>query len=415
MSGKDITILGYPSLAFLIYIPYVYVGKFANLIISAVAFIPFIIIYRKFNDRKMGLYAMLALLVNVIFLYSAAFSLVGLVWVVFLMASYYFRNEPTYSGIFFGLSLSAKQFPALIFPFMFYMIYREKGILEAIKWTVSAFLIFMLINGYFIIRSPALYFKDILSPEIMKLIGIGFGPSQLSFLNFVHIPPQLFTIIMVLSLVIFLILYIRHYDTLKFDLFVFPVLILLFNYRLLITYVAFWPLISIISIEDIDYGRKLSINRKIIRRYATYALAILIAILVVGSFFGVHREENVKVNSISLDLSHGKVKKIFVSVAYTGKKSENIYFRGIINETSYNGLLFNYSGNKLIPGTTTNITLYPVRGETIPDNITIDLIAYNGTIQGSSAYSIYQWKVMPYHDLLYNPPQNKLSLNQSLP
>ena len=79
-----------------------------------------------------------------------------------------------------GLSLSAKQFPALIFPFMFYMIYREKGILEAIKWTVSAFLIFMLITGYFIIRSPALYFKDILSPEIMKLIGIGFGPSQLS-------------------------------------------------------------------------------------------------------------------------------------------------------------------------------------------------------------------------------------------
>ncbi len=415
MYGKDITILGYPSLAFLIYIPYVYVGKFANLIISAVAFIPFIIIYRKFNDRKMGLYAMLALLVNVIFLYSAAFSLVGLVWVVFLMASYYFRNEPTYSGIFFGLSLSAKQFPALIFPFMFYMIYREKGILEAIKWTVSAFLIFMLINGYFIIRSPVLYFKDILSPEIMKLIGIGFGPSQLSFLNFVHIPPQLFTIIMVLSLVAFFVLYIRHYDTLKFDLFVFPVLILLFNYRLLITYVAFWPLISIISIEDIDYGRKLSINRKIIRRYATYALAILIAILIVGAYFGVHPEENVKVNSISLDLSHGKVKKIFVSVAYTGQKSENIYFRGIINETSYNGLLFNYSGNKLIPGATTNITLYPVRGEIIPDNVTIDLIAYNGTIQGSSAYSIYQWKVMPYHDLLYNPPQNKLSLNQSLP
>jgi hypothetical protein len=129
----------------------------------------------------------------------------------------------------------------------------------------------------------------------------------------------------------------------------------------------------------------------------------------------VHPEENVKVNSISLDLSHGKVKKIFVSVAYTGQKSENIYFRGIINETSYNGLLFNYSGNKLIPGATTNITLYPVRGEIIPDNVTIDLIAYNGTIQGSSAYSIYQWKVMPYHDLLYNPPQNKLSLNQSLP
>lgn len=415
MYGKDITLQGYPALAFLIYIPYVYIGKFANLIISAIAFIPFIIIYKKFNNRKVALYAMFALLVNVIFLYSSAFSLIGLVWVVFIMVSYYYRDKPVYSGIFFGLALSAKQFPAIVFPFMFYMIYREKGIVAAIKWTLSAFLVFILINGYFIIKSPVLYFKDILSSEIAKLIGIGFGPSQLSFLNFIHIPATMFTVLLVLSLVVTFILYVTHYDTLKFELFAFPMLILLFNYRLLITYVAFWPIISLISIEDINYKKKINIDKKALKRYATYAFAILIAILIVGAYFGVHSTEDVKVNSISLDMSKGKIQKIYMNVTYTGTASENIYFRGIINETNYNGLLFNYTGNRLSPGSTTNITLYPVRGETIPDNITIDLIGYNGTVQGSSAYTINNWKVTPYHDLLYNPPQNKLSLSQSLP
>ena len=45
---------------------------------------------------------MFALLVNVIFLYSSAFSLIGLVWVVFIIVSYYYRDKPVYSGIFFG-------------------------------------------------------------------------------------------------------------------------------------------------------------------------------------------------------------------------------------------------------------------------------------------------------------------------
>jgi len=415
MYGKDMTVQGYPALAFLIYIPYVYIGKFANLIISAISFIPFFIIYKKFNNKKVALYAMFALLVNIIFLYSSAFSLIGLVWVVFIIVSYYYRDKPIYSGIFFGLALSAKQFPAFIFPFMFYMIYREKGIVAAIKWTLSAFLVFMLINGYFIIKSPVLYFKDILSSEISALIGVGFGPSQLSFLNFIHIPATMFTVLLGLALVVTFVLYVTHYDTLKFELFVFPLLILLFNYRLLINYVAFWPIMSIISIEDINYKKKINIDKKTLKRYATYAFAILIAILIVGAYFGVHSTNDVKVNSMSLDMSHGKIQKIYLNVTYTGTVPENIYFRGIINETNYNGLLFNYTGNRLNPGGTTNITLYPVRGETIPDNITIDLIGYNGTVQGSSAYTINNWKVSPYHDLFYNPPQNKLSLGQSLP
>ena len=414
MSGKDITLQGYPALAFLIYIPYVYAGKFANIIISVISFIPFIVVYLKFRDKKLALYAMLSILLNVIFLYSAAFSLIGLVWVVFLMASYYLRQKPVYSGLFFGLSLSAKQFPAFMFPFMFYMIYRESGLKEAVKWTVSAFALFMAINGYFIARSPVLYFRDIMSSETMGLIGIGFGPSQLSFLNFIHLPPDFFAALLIISFLFLLSMYIVHYDTLKFALFVFPLFIMIFNYRLLITYVAFWPIISVLSIEDIDYKRKLKIDKRALRRYAVYAVAILVAIMVIGAYYNSTTHDPVRIDSVHMVLNHGNASGIMVNVTYTGAAPETIYFRGIINETNYNGLLFNYSGNIVHDGKST-IMLYPVRGEVIPDNVTLYLIAYNGTIQGSAAYKVINWNVTAYHDLLYNPPQNRLSLSQSLP
>ncbi|WMT51025.1 MAG: hypothetical protein RE471_08605 [Ferroplasma sp.] len=414
MSGKDITLQGYPALAFLIYIPYVYIGKFANIIISIISFIPFILVYLKFRDKNIALYAMLSILLNVIFLYSAAFSLIGLVWVVFLMASYYLRQKPVYSGLFFGLSLSAKQFPAFMFPFMFYMIYRENGLKEAVKWTVSAFILFMTINGYFIARSPVLYFRDIMSSETMGLIGIGFGPSQLSFLNLIHIPPDFFTALLITSFLFLLSMYIVHYDTLKFTLFVFPLFIMIFNYRLLITYVAFWPIISVISIEDIDYKRKLRIDKRALKRYAVYAVAVLIAVMVIGAYYNSTAHDPVRIDSVHMVLNHGNASGIMVNVTYTGSAPEALYFRGIINETNYNGLLFNYSGNVINNGKST-IMLYPVRGEVIPDNTTLDLIAYNGTIQGSAAYRVTNWNVTAYHDLLYNPPQNRLSLSQSLP
>ncbi len=415
MYGGDITGLGYPALAFLIYIPYVYAGKFANLIITGIATLPFIFIYKKFHDKKIALYAVFSLLINIIFIYSAAYSLIGLVWVVFMLISYYFRKNAAMSGIFFGLALSTKQFPAIIFPFFLYMIFRESGYKEAIKWFFYAFLVFIIINGYFILRSPVLYFKDILSPEISHLIGIGFGLSQLSFLNFVYIPADFFTLLVLVLFLTLFILYIKYYDSLKFELFAFPFFIFIFNYRLLITYIAFWPLLSIISIEDIDFKRKIRINKKSLKKYIAIAACVIIIISAILVPVNIEHKNEIKIDSVSVVENNSKIGKIYVNVTDINHADENIYFRGIINETNYNGLLFNYSGNNLEKGKTSTVILTPVRGETISDNITLYLIAYNGTVQGSSGYKILNYNVKPYNDLLYNPPRNMLSLNQTLP
>ena len=70
----------------------------------------------------------------------------------------------------------------------------------------------------------------------------------------------------------------------------------------------------------------MNIDKKALKRYATYAFAILIAILIVGAYFGVHSTEDVKVNSISLDMSKGKIQKIYMNVTYTGSDLAITYF-----------------------------------------------------------------------------------------
>ncbi len=410
MYGTFVTSFGYPALAFLIYVPYILIGKFDQIIIILFSLIPFIIIYKKFNDIKIAIYAMFSVLLNVFFIDSAIVATMGILWGTLLMASYYFKNNFKLSGIFYGLSLSAKQFPALVFPFMFYMIYREQGLKKAVLWTLCAAGIFFIINGYFIILSPMSYIKNILSPETLKLFGIGMGISQVSFLNFVYVPTVVFTGIFLSIFLISFILYIKHYDILKYELFAFPLLMLVFNYRVLPGYFIYWPLISVLSINDINYSKNIHINYKKLKHGMYYILTVVLMLILVLSFVNVHHTDPVIFNDVKVNSNNGKIENITVNVAYSGNK--NLYFRGIVNESISNGILFNVTHISSSNGIQEYV-LTPISNETLSNHLSIELIAYNGTVLGSQFYKVQNNNVSIYHGILYNPPQNKILLGQS--
>ncbi len=405
MYGNFVTSLGYPALAFLIYIPYILIGRLDQIIIMFFSLIPFVIIYKKFNNIKIAIYAMFSVILNVFFLGGAIFAITGLLWGTLLMASYYFKNNFKLSGIFYGLSLSSKQFPALVFPFMFYMIYKEQGLKKAILWTLYAAGIFFIINGYFIALSPMAYFKGILSPETLKLFGIGMGISQISFLNFAYIPTEVFTGIFLGIFLISFILYIKYYGILKYELFAFPLLMLVFNYRVLPGYFIYWPLISVLSINDISYSKNIHINYKKLKHGLYYILAIVLVLILALSFVNVHHTDPVVFNDIKVKDNNGKIENIIVYVSYSGNK--NLYFRGIVNESDNNGILFNATHISSINGGQEYI-LTPISNETISAHSSIELIAYNGTILGSQFYKIQNNNISIYHGILYNPPRNRI-------
>ncbi|AAT43897.1 hypothetical membrane spanning protein [Picrophilus oshimae DSM 9789] len=415
MTGGYVHIMDYPALAFIVYLPYKYIGRFSYTIISGLSIIPFILIYKSIENKKLALFAMMSLLINIPFLYVSYAALIGILWASMLMISYYYINKNIgLSGIFFGLAVSAKQFPAIIFPFMLYMIYRESGLKAAAKWVSFIIMVFLLINGYFIYLSPVHYIKAVLAPEILDIYGIGYGISQISFLGYAYIPKLFFSIAFFGSIILFLILYIMRYDEFKYALFVFPVLIMFFNYRVLLQYFTYWPIISIIGLESVPYARKIRIDLKTVKRVSTYAFSILLVLIIVFIPVNILHENTVHFDSLSLERGDNST-FIYVTVTYTGKVPTEILFRGIINQTNYNGMIFNEKKTIVYPGETVTIKLLPVRGEKIPSNFVVRMVAYYKNNLGYSNYMVKNNKVYRISDLLYIPPQNKLSLNPIQP
>ncbi len=415
--GAVITFMGYPALAFIAYIPYFFIGRLDNAMIGLLSIIPLILVYKKFQDKKLALLGVMAIIMNFVYMYSAVDAIIGILWVSSLMISYYFLyKNPFLSGIFFGLSISAKQFPIFIFPFIIYMIYRERGLKKAIQWLLIASAVFLIINGYFIILSPVTYITNVLSPELNRLIGIGYGISQLSFMGYIYIPYTAFTIVFTLVFIMSIIIYIKYYDLLKYELFVFPVLIFFFNYRVLPGYFIYWPVLSLLVIEDINYGKDLisikKINYKKLKRFAYIAFIFIVIIVVIFSGINYYHVNKVNINSIKPEIKGGSIKYIAVNLTYSGSSDKNLYFRAMVNETNYNGYLFNVSNNSISPGQTKTFYLYPVRGENIPGNVTIKVIAYNNTNLGYATYKIHNNRVTKIKNILFIPPKYKISFNR---
>ncbi len=415
--GAVITFMGYPALAFIAYIPYFFIGRLDNTIIGLLSIIPLILVYKKFQDKRLALLGVMAIIVNFVYMYSAVDAIIGILWVSSLMISYYFLyKNPFLSGIFFGLSISAKQFPIFIFPFIIYMIYRERGLKKAIQWLLIASAVFLLINGYFIILSPVTYITNVLSPELNRLIGIGYGISQLSFMGYIYIPYTAFTIAFTLVFIMSIVIYIKYYDLLKYELFVFPVLIFFFNYRVLPGYFIYWPVLSLLVIEDINYGKDLisikKINYKKLKRFAYIAFIFIVIIVVIFSGINYYHTNKVNINSIKPEIKGGSIKYIEVNLTYSGSSDKNLYFRAMVNETNYDGYLFNVSNNSISPGQTKTFYLYPVRGENIPGNVTIKVIAYNNTNLGYATYKIHNNRVTKIKNILFIPPKYKISFNR---
>jgi uncharacterized membrane protein len=216
---------------------------------------------------------------------------------------------------------------------------------------------------------------------------------------------------MVIIFLVTIIVYIKYYDILKYELFAFPAIFFLFNYRVLPGYFIFWTMISLITIANINKNDlKKEINTKKIKKFVYYIIIFSLVIIIVLGFININHEDPVTFESISPTYNHGKLTGFNITVKYSGDK--RLYFRGIANESISNGILFNsqeiYSnGDYKIY----KITL--IKNEIIYNNSALELIAYNGTVLGSNVYKIQNGEISVYHGILYNPPRNRISLSQT--
>lgn len=246
LNGGLVTSFSYPALIAIVFSP----ASLLHLSIIAVpltfTMFTFLILFYVSRRQRVDNVTLSLILIafSAYYSYLAIGGVVDSVWVFFGILAFLTRNKPSYSGIFYGLSLAAKQVPIVILPFFLYLIFREnrRSMRAVLSFLVLSAASFLLVNIPFILTSPGDWVSSMLSVMNSQLIGVGFGPSALDFVGYVHISRSFFTFSMLAITAFLVFVYLLYYDRLKYTFFVFPIIIFLFNYRVETDYLNFWPM-----------------------------------------------------------------------------------------------------------------------------------------------------------------------------
>ena len=407
-TGGYVNNLTYPALSFLVFIPAAILKLKASIVMLPALLAPVFIVWYRAWSRKEWLkssYAILPFLSLLLYTYQGASADTDALWASLLMLSYMALPRHKTSGILFGLSLSVKQLPIIAAPFLLYFVYREYGMRKALAWMAAAAAVFLLVNGYFIMENPGYWFSSMIANEFAPLIGIGFGIPQVSFSGVFQVPEIYFTIIMVDLLLAFLALYMVKYREMKYALFVFPILIFLFNYRLFPQYLFYWMIISIVPMLDSMAPKTSSTENTAIPiakikwnelKPSRAMIAILVVILVASIPIGYHEamQKNpgyFTIESINFESynASGYVNGMNVEIVYHGSVTDlsNVYFRVFPNGDIINGNMYLWLDNGslvLTPDVAQNVTINPQYPRySINPAINSMVVAYYGEIQGS--------------------------------
>lgn len=407
-TGGFVHYLTYPAFSFLVMVPTAIFGTKSSLEMIPFFAIPIFLAWYRAWSRKEWAHSFLIIFPFLglsIYTSQVEFADLNIVWVVLVMISYYVLPRTKLSGFIFGMALSVKQFPVIVVPFMLYYVYREYGRNKTVNWFLLLVAAFLLINGYFMIIGFKLFLSSIVANETAHLLGVGFGVSQISFLGFVNLPSEYFTFIMLGLSIFFLALYVLKFDSLKFALFSFPIIIFLFNYRLFVQYVMYWLVISLLPLLDLLHSKKefekyeetskdirLTQRNQSTKAYIAIILAILIiSVSIAIPYTTIKHEGRFEIDSISVDAynSTGYINQISVNVTFQGKSFSNspILFRFVLPEpiTNVNMYLWSTVSNvTLQSGEMKTVAIVPLFSiDPIPQNTSFKLLAYYGGITGS--------------------------------
>jgi uncharacterized membrane protein len=420
LNGNSVYFLLYPGMSVLAFIPFVYLNlpDYASLYFFSILLIGFTILYLKKKGLSDSIpYLSIILAIDISFIGLSINGSTDVIWIFFMALSYMYRDKSKLSGAMFGLSISAKQIPVLIFPYFLYLIYKEKNnsIKEVIYFTIFGIFTFFLTNLPFIIMQPHDWIRNIIEAEFQPVIGIGVGFSELSFAGAANVPSAVFTVLFITATFVFLLFYIRFYDRLKYALFVFPAIVFLFNYRLLATYILDWLILDLLAFADFFNAKELKVPlenpedktsvtinspdfhniKPLIMKNLSFFLVLAI-ILAGGASVAIYEDTKYNgsdifvinsINNVSNPVGTiGYVTSINLSITYNPAQGMNqtspVYFR-IIPSTPTNGVM-----NGLIWKSTRNLNI-GINNITILPTLSIYFLQ-DGTNFNIRAYYIVQ-------------------------
>ncbi len=411
-TGGYVAELTYPALSMLAYVP-------ANLlkIYPSFTLLPFFVVvplflyfaYTHSSLKSLALIPVFLILLNPSFLNQASLGYPDILWVIFTFLSVYFHRKPGLSGLMMGAAAAVKQVPWVLIPFLLIFVFKESGGKASLKWISALLAVFLAINSFFILQSPMGFLRSVTAPELQQLVGIGFGPSQFAFLDVLPLSRAFFSLMVVAVFVSSVIAYVAYYRNLRFAFLAFPILIFLFNYRLLLNYVIYWPMIAFlipVIMERSEPSRSAKENVARGKKMSNFRKAVIPAVVVVLMLAPVLYEISGSSPVNRIDVSSPQITGVqganVTGMSLLISANSSIYPPGKLQVRilpyfpykNMNGYLWQTSNYTQLPNGTYLVEIMPLApGQEISWNGSYRLIAYYGPNSGAINFELNSGKL----------------------
>lgn len=242
-TGDLITNLNYPSLHFLIYVPFIALGlkdmRWVTVLFEALAFT---LLYWR-TPRKLRPLTLLPIFASVdLVIDFVAGCVTDYLWVLPLTATILFIDNLPVSAISYGLACAVKQEPWLLAPFLLIWMWKEspgdwkRKLLRTGAYGGLALASFLAPNWRFMVEDPAAWWSGVSSPVLGGLIVLSQGLSMLTQMGYVPLGKSFYLTVTLTMYVLLAVNYAVYYDKLKYTFWIYPAVTLWLSYRGLQSY-----------------------------------------------------------------------------------------------------------------------------------------------------------------------------------
>jgi uncharacterized membrane protein len=264
-TGDLITTLNYPSLHFLIYVPFIALGlndmRWVTVLFEALTFT---LLYWR-TPRTLRPLALIPLFASVdLVIDFTAGCVTDYLWVLPLTATVLFIDNLPISAISFGLACAVKQEPWLLAPFLLTWMWMEslgdwkRKLPRTGTYGGLALASFLLPNWRFIVEDPAAWWNGVFSPVFGGLIVQSQGVSMLTQMGYVPLGKGFYLVVTLSVYILLAVNYTVYYDKLKYTFWIYPAVTLWFSYRGLQSY--FIHLIPVVTAAAVAWYRRQAVE-----------------------------------------------------------------------------------------------------------------------------------------------------------
>ncbi|HEY8685697.1 MAG TPA: hypothetical protein VIO57_08840 [Chloroflexota bacterium] len=181
----------YPAGSFLFIMPFVWMGLHDMRFLYALAVLGMGVYLWKRMPRSLRWLAPLIVLADVPLLILSRGGQPDPLYGLFLMLGFAEWGRSRTSPILMGLAAATKQLAWFFLPFYVILIVRRFGPREALRRTGIIAAVYLLLNGFFIVKSPGAYLSSIMGPMSDPMFPMGIGVISLFVSGVLPMAPKI--------------------------------------------------------------------------------------------------------------------------------------------------------------------------------------------------------------------------------